>query len=390
MYDMRLLWLASWYPDEYEPQNGDFIQRNAQAVAKQLPLVVVHVVQAGTHVTTKQLLTIQHKNGVEEWIASFHYTPTPIKLLNTFLYQFAYHKCYIAILKKYVKTYGIPNIVHVHAPFRAGIIARKWCKKYAIPYIVSEHASMYADTAIDHFSGKSFWFKTAVKRVLQDAAMVTNVSDTIATQIRAIFSLQRVIVIPNLVNIDHFYYMPSTQSSFTFLHVSSFLPQKNIFGLLNAFKQLNSLHLQWKLVLIGPVPNTVEERIHALQLSNYVECIGLLKHDKVAHYMQKANALVLFSWQENAPCVIVEALCCGLPVITARAGGAADFIHTGNGLVVEPGDELALTKACIHVMQYYGQYNRKEIAKDATKKFASNIIAQQITNLYTVLLSGNA
>ncbi len=30
---MKVLWLASWYPDELEPKNGDFIQRNAKAVA---------------------------------------------------------------------------------------------------------------------------------------------------------------------------------------------------------------------------------------------------------------------------------------------------------------------------------------------------------------------
>ena len=44
---MKVLWLASWYPDEYEPTNGDFVQRHAKAVSQLMHIDVIHVVQAG-------------------------------------------------------------------------------------------------------------------------------------------------------------------------------------------------------------------------------------------------------------------------------------------------------------------------------------------------------
>ena len=44
---MKVLWLASWYPDEYEPTNGDFIQRHAKATAQLMHVDLIHVAQAG-------------------------------------------------------------------------------------------------------------------------------------------------------------------------------------------------------------------------------------------------------------------------------------------------------------------------------------------------------
>ncbi|WP_298391010.1 glycosyltransferase [Hydrotalea sp.] len=380
---MQVLWLASWYPDAYEPKNGDFIQRNAHAVAEIIPLVVIHVVQAGSHLKTKAKLEITKMKGIEEWIVYFNYTTTPIIPLNTILYQYAYRSCYKAILRKYAAAFGYPHVVHVHAPIRAGLIARSWCKKKSIPYIVSEHASMYADTATDHFQNRPFWFKRAVKLVLQDAALVANVSQTIATRLKALFQLKQVMVIPNLVNTKKFYYQARVHSdAFTFLHVSSFLPQKNIPGLLSAFQQLMQYHSNWKLIMLGPLTTEIQRLIAEKKLSEYVFCTGEVEHEAVAGFMQHAEALVLFSWQENAPCVIAEALCCGLPVITSNAGGAAEPVHAGNGIVVPPGDEQALTNACIKMMEQYHHYNRTEIAETAAKKFTASVIARQMVDIY--------
>lgn len=384
---MKVLWLASWYPDELEPKNGDFIQRNAKAVAAFMPLVVIHVVQAGSRFKTHAKWERTKIDGLEEWIVYFNYTPTRFKKLNTLLYHFAYLHCYKAILKKYVAAFGLPDLLHVHAPIRAGMVARSWCKKNDILYIVSEHASMYAATAMDAFQNRPFWFRKAVQSVLKEAALVTNVSQTIAFRLKKFFHLQRVSVIPNLADTEKFYYQPDIANHvFTFLHVSSFLSQKNIHGLLNAFQQLIYYHAQWKLVLVGPVTPEIERLIVEKKLSEYIEFTGELQHEDVAAVMQQASAMVLFSWQENAPCVIAEALCCGLPVITSNAGGAAEPIHAGNGIVVAPGDEQALVAACIRMMQQYHQYNRAEIAQAAAKVFAAPVIARLILNLYPPLL----
>jgi len=384
---MQVLWLVSWYPDAFEPYNGDFIQRNARAVAELMPITVIHVLQAGSNIHSKYKFEINKQQQLEEWIVYFTFKPTPIKKLNTFLYQRAYKQCYKKVLKKYLTAYGKPSIVHVHAPMRAGIIARKWCQKMHLPYIVSEHASMYAKTAIDSYFQKPIWYKNALRKVMQQAAVVTNVSFTVANSIQKIFNLSTVTVIPNLVNTQYFQFKAETQSNkFTFLHVSSLLPQKNLTGILKTFALLKNEFQQWQLVIVGPKSSVIEAEIEQLQLSAYVHLTDAIPYESVAAYMQQANALVLFSWQENAPCVIFEALCCGLPVITSSAGGAADFINENNGIIVPPGDEKALLNACRQMLQEYAKFNRFAIAKSAVRQFAQPVIASQIVTLYEPFL----
>jgi glycosyltransferase involved in cell wall biosynthesis len=189
------------------------------------------------------------------------------------------------------------------------------------------------------------------------------------------------------VNTQYFYFKPETQQNkFTFLHVSSLLPQKNLTGILQVFALLKNEFQQWQLVIVGPKSSVIEAKIEQLQLSAYVHLTDTIPYEKVAANMQQANALVLFSWQENAPCVIFEALCCGLPVITSSAGGAADFINENNGIIVTPGDEMAFLNACKQMLQEYHKFNRFAIASSAIRQFAQPVIASKIVALYEEFL----
>ena len=76
--------------------------------------------------------------------------------------------------------------------------------------------------------------------------------------------------------------------------------------------------------------------------------------------MQQASALVLFSRYENLPCVLIEAACCGLPVIAPRIGGIPEIVPGSAGLLMEPGSEEELVQAMHSMMKDYQQYNRKK------------------------------
>lgn len=107
-----------------------------------------------------------------------------------------------------------------------------------------------------------------------------------------------------------------------------------------------------------------------------------LPHEKVADHMRNSDALLMFSIDENFPCVIVEALCSGMMVITSDAGGSAEAIHAGNGIVVPVGNEQALTSAILDLMSNRSQYNTEAIRKDAAEKFSYPVIGKQFRELY--------
>jgi UDP-glucose:(heptosyl)LPS alpha-1,3-glucosyltransferase len=59
-----------------------------------------------------------------------------------------------------------------------------------------------------------------------------------------------------------------------------------------------------------------------------------------------ADALLHLTWHDSFGFVALEAMACGLPVVTTRYAGAAELIRHGtSGLLVEPGDRDEIREA---------------------------------------------
>src|SRR6476620_5829796 len=176
---MKVLWLASWYPDEYEPTNGDFVRRHAKAVSQLMQIDVIHVVQAGKDFNTLSKVELYNEGNLREFIHYFSFKKTGIASLDKIRYNKTYLNYYTKILHEYIKEKGKPDLIHVHVPMKAGIVALKFLKHSNIPYIVSEHSSLYLKTAKDNFYTRSFYFRYNTKKIFQYATLVTNVSSAI-------------------------------------------------------------------------------------------------------------------------------------------------------------------------------------------------------------------
>jgi len=138
--------------------------------------------------------------------------------------------------------------------------------------------------------------------------------------------------------------------------------------------------------LVGPYKEAQKQKAAAAKLADKIIFMGEVAYNEVAVQMQQSNAFVLFSRHENFPCVIEEALCCGLPVVASNTGGVAEAVNAGNGLLVESEDIVALTDAMIRVMDNYAAFNRENIAKEAIALYNKETIANQIVDLYKTVL----
>jgi teichuronic acid biosynthesis glycosyltransferase TuaC len=74
-------------------------------------------------------------------------------------------------------------------------------------------------------------------------------------------------------------------------------------------------------------------------------CVGAIAPDLVRLYMRAADVLVLPSFSEGMPTVLVEAGAADLPVIATTVGGIKELLDDGRGLLVPPGSVDALAAA---------------------------------------------
>ena len=132
------------------------------------------------------------------------------------------------------------------------------------------------------------------------------------------------------------------------------------------------------------------------ELLKFVESTGLLNknilikpelpYSDVAKQMQESSALLLFSRFENLPCVLLEALCCGLPVISSDVGGIPEVITHKNGILVKSDDVDGLVNAMKSMIDNYSKFDREAIANDASRKFSYEVVAEKYLQVYKSLI----
>ena len=388
---MKVLWLASWYPNVYEPYSGDFIQRHANAVAALLPVDVIHVLQLGHKVNVaKDEVLVNKQDGLTEYVHAFKFNKFGLDFLDKLRYNIIYHRYYKNVIRHYIKQNGKPDLVHVHVPVKAGLIAIDLLKQYGRPFIVSEHSSHYDERSADYFFNRSKYFQRNTKKVIEQAAAVTNVSATIGKKLQSMFKIKNYRTVHNLVDTSLFYYKPKEREErIRFLHVSSMNEQKNPSGIIKALAKFDETNKNWECVFCGPVQEDLKRLANSLQLDHKIKFTGEITYKEVAVQMQLADVFILFSNHENFPCVVIEALCCGLPVITSNAGGVAEAVNASNGLVIEIENTNQLTEALTAMVNNVNEYNAQTIALAAVKLYKKEKIAVDFIDLYKNLLNKN-
>ena len=382
------LWLASWYPNKLVPFDGDFIQRHAKATALVQPVHVVHVVKDAQGLVCQRLSIEENQNGpLRETIVYYKPHLTGWNRLDQLISFFTYYAVYRRYLNNLIKTEGKPLIVHLHVVMRAGLLALWLKRKWKLPYVVTEHWTGYERASQDNYFQKNPFFRRATKKILQQAALLLPVSRFLGEAITQQVQPVPYKVVANVTDTSLFSYTPYRPPVFRFIHVSSMSYQKNIPGLLQVLKKLSQLVVNWECMMVGPAEDDLKRYGQELGLQQQLIWTGELSYSDVACRMQEASAFVLFSRYETFSCVLIEAACCGLPVIAPRTGGIPENIPPWAGQLIEPGSEEALLQAMHGVMEDYDRYDKKKISERAAGLFNYKKIGREIADIYGSVLA---
>lgn len=126
--------------------------------------------------------------------------------------------------------------------------------------------------------------------------------------------------------------------------------QKGHLLLLAAMRQVFNRGCTFDLVLVGDgeLRCAVEELVSSFDLARHVRITGWVGGTEVRTELEAARALVLPSFAEGLPVVIMEAMVLRRPVITTFVAGIPELVRPGeNGWLVPAGDVDALVDAII-------------------------------------------
>jgi glycosyltransferase involved in cell wall biosynthesis len=380
---MKVLWLTSWYPSRLNKFTGDFIQRHAQATSHFCKVHLIFV-KKDINLPINSINVEKNINGnLTEQIIYYNSFKTNFKILDRLISFYNYKKHYRNAVIQYFKTQGKPNYVHVHVAMYAGVVAM-WIKRtWNIPYFVTEHWVGYYRECVPSIYDNSFFFRWLNKQVLKKTTLFFPVTKGLGEKVKTDFVDVSYQVIPNVVNTNIFKYTNSAPAKFRFIHISHINFQKNPEGMFAAAKLLKNRGYDFELFMLGNESDELNELAnkHGL-LPEVVIYKNAVPYEQVAGFIQNSSAFLLFSRFENLPCVLLEALCCGLPVISTHVGGIAEVVHDGNGILVENENIEQLADAMQKIMDNYKRYDHVKIAAEAAAKFSYTQVGGQIASFY--------
>ncbi len=132
-----------------------------------------------------------------------------------------------------------------------------------------------------------------------------------------------------------------------FCGVARLAPQKGLPILIEALAILRDRGLAPRVALVGdgPLRDTLTREAARLGLSEQLTLLGSRDGAGVAAQLRAARAMVLPSFAEGLPVVIMESLAVGTPVITTAVAGIPELVDAGCGWVVPAGSAQALADA---------------------------------------------
>jgi glycosyltransferase involved in cell wall biosynthesis len=149
-------------------------------------------------------------------------------------------------------------------------------------------------------------------------------------------------------------------------------PEKGQAGLLRAFANLAARHdgLQLRLVGDGPERAALETLAAELGLSDRLVFLGRMSESETLTEIARSDILVLPSFMEGLPIVLMEAMALGVPVVASRVAGIPELVEDGaGGLLFAPSnwEELA---ACVERLLSDGAL-RESLAEHGKHKVAA-------------------
>jgi L-malate glycosyltransferase len=384
---MKILVLSSFYPNNYRPLLGIFFRDHAFALQTAGHEVIVLAVVA---ISLKEIwkqkkitfgFTRQNDAGLATYRYEFPSIPK-LKWLNNKIRSLIGWQLYRIIRKEH----GIPNLVHLHS-FTAGDLARKIKQRDAVPYAITEHSTAFARNLL------SPWEKRLSSRVFGGALIRTAVSEPFRDLLTKrygfpfVYTPNPVGLYNNLASIEEH---RIDKHNIRICNIGYLDMKKRQDRLIRAFNLVISKYPEMELHIAGDGPERemLEKLVLDLGLASHVTFHGLLQRPEIVKLLHSCDIFALSSDYETFGVVVIEAMACGLPVVSTRCGGPESIITDDwLGLLTQK-DDISFTQGLLDIVKRVreNRFDPRRISAHAYNVYSYEAIGQRMTEFFSLSL----
>lgn len=275
------------------------------------------------------------------------------------------------------QEWGRPDVVHLHA-CTMGVEAVWLCQKHRLPLVYTEHYS--ALMREPHGA-----LREQLMRTLAGATVAAAVSRALQERLREFRA--DTCYIPNLVDAERFAPAPIPHGGVVFGTLGNLIPRKRVDLLLRAFAKAGLENARLRIGGDGPERERLERLTESLRLKDRVEFCGAVPYSRAPAFYNACNCLVSASEAETFGMTLIEALACGVPVLSARSGGPESIVVPGqNGWLVPVGDADALADG---LREAAGRpFDPAALRADCIARFGEGVVVRQIEQVYQKAVYG--
>ncbi|MHB8132774.1 MAG: glycosyltransferase [Anaerolineaceae bacterium] len=333
--NLRILFITAGYPFEKNLLPSIFIRTMVVSLA-QLGVkidVVAPVPWAPWPFSNLSSKWKMYKNTPKKYIDQNDvviYRPNYIQIPYIYKTQ-NIHDQFVLAIKSCIKIK--PDLIHAHNSYAPGLAAAILSKKWGLPSVLTLHGS---DVNVYPNYGKieRERFIKAIKGQLR----VTAVSTDLAKKTEQISGVRPDVIhigkdltmyksLPEKHKIRSLLNIP--QDKFIVLFVGRLIKEKGIMELISSLNHLKDDGIVGFFCGEGNLESEIRRN------DNAVLC-GLVEPEKVFLYMAASDVLILPSYSEGMPTVLIEGGATGIPIIATRVGGIPELLGEDRGLLISP------------------------------------------------------
>jgi glycosyltransferase involved in cell wall biosynthesis len=292
------------------------------------------------------------------------------------------------LFERYVQDFGQPDVILAHG-YPAAFAASAIQAKYQVPFAYLEHMT--------GLSRKNM--PAAHKHMLQVALKNADYSAAVSSQLRQ-YVLQyfpeysQLQVMPNVVDTQCFTLSnrPAPTQTFTFTNIGDLIdrraPEVSLAAFAIAQKRLFNWSLKLEMIGHGNLLGKLKAQAEHLGLSNKVSFHGLMENAQVGAFLAiHTDALLLTSRLETFGVVLIEAMACGIPVVSTRSGGPSDIVTTETGLLAPVDHDEAIADAMCQVVLNYHKYEKLSIRNYAVQTFGHEAVTARWMAIFEKMIA---